>query len=115
MAETFTPDNLIAGDYPAVTESVTVASGQTLSRGAVLGKVTATGKVVLSMSAAADGSQTPYAILAEDVDASAADQVATAYLSGEFNEGELTFGADHTADTTRAALRDLGVYLKKAV
>lgn len=115
MTEIFTADNLIGGDYPVVTESVTVLTGQNLVRGTVLGKITASGKVIASLSAAVDGSETPYAILAEDVDASAGDVVGTAYLSGEFNESELTIGTGHTADSIRAGLRDLGIYLKTAV
>lgn len=115
MTETYTADNLIAGDHPLVTESVTVLDGQTLTRGAVLGKITASGKVVLSLAAAVDGSEVPYAILAEDVTADGADEEATAYLSGEFNEGELTIGTGHTADSIRAGLRDLSIYLKTAV
>jgi hypothetical protein len=37
------------------------------------------------------------------------------FLSGAFNEGALTFGGADTADTHRKALRDLNIYLKKAV
>lgn len=41
-------------------------SAQTLKVGAVLGKVTATGKYKLALSASSDGSQTPSAILIAD-------------------------------------------------
>lgn len=112
MAEVFTPDNLIGGDYPVVTESVTVISGQNLKRGSVLGKISASGKVNLSLAAADDGSQNVYAVLAEDVDATGGDKVATAYLSGEFVASEITFGTGHTAASTRAALRDINIYLR---
>jgi len=115
MSETYTPDKLLAGDYPVVTDIVTIASGQNLTRGALLGKITATGKYALCDSAASDGSQAPLAILAEDADASAADAQATVYLSGAFNENAVTFGGTDTADTHRAALRDLNIYLKKSV
>jgi len=113
--ETHTPDNLLAADYPAVTDIVTVVTGQNLTRGAVLGKITASGKYSLCDSAAADGSQAPQVILAEDCDASVADQQAPVYLSGAFQESALTFGGADTADTHRAALRDLNIYLKKSV
>ena len=63
-------DNLLVADYPVQTEIVTIASGENLTRGAVLGKVTANGKYVLSASAAVDGSEDPVAVLAEDTDAS---------------------------------------------
>lgn len=113
--ETLSFDNLLAGDYPAVTDIVTLILGQNLARGAVLGKITASGKYTLCDSAAVDGSQAPVAILAEACDASAADQPAVVYLSGAFNEGKLVFTAPDTAATHRAALRALNIYLKKAV
>ena len=111
-AGTLTHDNLIGGDaINAVTESIVVDTG-VLSRGALLGKITATGKYVLSASAAADGSQTPVAILAEDVNATSADVTTIAYFSGEFNQTAMTFGAGHTAASVKDALRNLNIYLK---
>lgn len=115
MPETYTPDNLLAGDYPAVTDIIIILLGQVLARGAVLGKVTASGKYVLCDKAAVDGSQVPVAILAEAVDATAADVNAEVYLSGAFNEGKLVFAANNSAVDHRAALRDVNIYLKKAV
>ena len=115
MSETYTPDNLIAGDYPLVTGEAVIESGQNLSRGALLGKVAATDKFKLCDSAAADGSENPQGILAEDIDASAADQISTYYLAGEFNEAAIIFGGSDDADTHRAVLRDLNIYLKAAV
>jgi len=115
MSETYTPDRLIAGDYPLVTDEATILAGQTLSRGALLGKITASGKYQLCDSAASDGSEAPQAILAEDVDASGGDTVAPVYLSGAFNENAVIFGGSDDADTHRAALRDLNIYLKSPV
>lgn len=107
-----THDNLIGGDaVNAVTDSITLDTGN-LVRGAVLGKITATGKYVLSASAASDGSQTPVAILAEDADASAADKVTVAYLTGEFNGTALTLGAGHTLASVTPLLRDVGIFVK---
>lgn len=113
MAETYTPDKLIAGDYPIVTDIVTIDTG-VLVRGTCLGKITATGKYVIVNDANADGSQAPVCILAEDVDATSADVNALVYLSGAFNESAVIFGGDDTAATHRAALRDLNIYLKKS-
>jgi hypothetical protein len=111
-AGSFQHDNLIGGDVvPAVTESITVLSGN-LSRGALLGKITASGKYVLSLSAAADGSQVPTAILAEDTDATGGEKRTVAYLSGEFNTAAVTFGTGHTAGSVSGALRGLSIYLK---
>jgi hypothetical protein len=117
MPETYTPDNLLAGDYPVVTDIVTILTGQVLARGAILGKITLSGKYILCDSAVnpADGSQVPVCILAEAIDATAADKQAQVYLSGAFNETKLTYGGADTADTHRAALRDLNIYIKKVV
>jgi len=116
MAETYTPDNLIAGTTQLITESVTVASSAALTRGAVLGVVTASGKLLLSVSTAIDGSQTPYAVLAEDCDASGGDVTNVAvYVKGEFNENALSFGVGHDATTVKSTLRDGGIYIKSAL
>jgi hypothetical protein len=114
-SESYTPDQLHAGDFPIRTRDITVLSGQNLTRGALLGKITASGKYVLSLAGAADGSQTPVAILAEDVDATAADKGGIAYISGDFNEDAITYGTGHTADSVRDGLRDLNIYLHKPV
>lgn len=115
MTETFTPENLIAGGFPRVMESVTLLSGESRKRGTLLGKVTASEKLKLCNSANTDGSQTPYGILAEDCDASSADKVTSCFLSGEFNSNAMTFGGTDTAATHKAALRDLNIYLKTNV
>jgi hypothetical protein len=109
---TYNPDNLIGGDaVNAVTESIIVDTGN-LVRGSVLGKITATGKYVLSASAASDGSQTPVAILAEDANATSGDVVTVAYLTGEFNGTALTLGAGHTLASVTPLLRDAGIFVK---
>jgi hypothetical protein len=112
-AEVFVPDQLIAGPAQLVTDTVTIASGAgVLARGTVLGVVTASGKYIKSASAAADGSQTPVAILADNVDATSADQIAGVYLSGEFNSAALTLGAGWTVATVKAALRSVAIWVK---
>lgn len=115
--ETFTPDNLIAGDYPLVTDVKTILTGRSLKRGTVLAEDSAnSNKLVAVDSASGTASiQDPVCVLAEDVDATSADANGTVYLSGSFNEGGLTFGGTDTADTHRKALRDLNIYVKKSV
>ena len=111
----FTPDNLIAGDFPVVTDTVTIAAGQVLQRGAVLGKITASGQYVLSDAGATDGSQTPDAILAEDVDATGGDVQAPVYLTGSFNARRLQLGAGHTIAGVKTALRAKSIFIKDTV
>jgi len=110
----YAPDRLIAGNFPLVTRKVTIDTG-VLARGSLLGRITATGKYILSLSGASDGSEVPRAILAEPVDATSADVEAIVYEAGEFNETEVVFGAAHTVASTRDGLRDLNIYLKTPV
>lgn len=111
---TYVPDELVIGG-DINTQTKTLVSGQNLQRGAVLGIITASGKLTLSASAAGDGSQVANCILLEDCDASGGDAQCSVYISGHFNENALTFGTGHTADTTREQLRDVGIYIKPAM
>ncbi|GAV21602.1 head decoration protein [Carboxydothermus pertinax] len=116
MSEIYTPDNLFAGHVmPKVTDVGTIAAGQNLPRGAVLGRVTADGKLKLVDKAATDGSQNVYAILAEATDATTADKVAPIYLTGEFNENALTLAAGTTVADIKASARAVGIFIKSAV
>jgi len=63
----FEEDNLYSRDQ------VTVASGQNLKTGTVVGIITASGKVTQLAPSASDGSQNAAGVLVGDVDASAAD------------------------------------------
>jgi hypothetical protein len=111
--DTLTRDNLFAGGVmPVVTDKVTLKAGAVYERGTVLGIVTADGKAVSVDSTKADGSQKPYAILADTVDATAEDRDAVAYLTGEFNGAALKFGGSDTVATHKAALRELGIFVK---
>lgn len=115
-AELFIPDQLIAGDLKLVTETIVIVSGAgALKRGTVLGKITASGKYTTALSASSDGSQTPVAILADDVDATSADQNAGAYLMGEFNGSSLILGAGITLAAAKAALQAQNIYVKTSV
>lgn len=108
-------DDLIAGAADLITDSVVVTGGADLLRGALLGRVTADGSMVLSLSAASDGSEDPVAVLAEDaaVDTDG-DQTAVVYIAGEFNENKITFGTGHTAASVKNVLAPSGIYLKPA-
>ena len=112
----YVPDSLVAGNaHLLVGRKVTIASGASFKRGAVLGVITASGKYALSASAASDGSQVPDLILAEDVDASGADAQALAYARGDFNARALTLGTGHTVASITEGLRAKGITLLPAV
>jgi hypothetical protein len=70
------------------------------------------GKMLLSAAAAVDGSQTPIAILADDVDASGGDVAgAPIFRAGGFNAGKMTFGAGQTAAALKESLAARGLFL----
>lgn len=98
--------------------NLTIADGATdWGVGAVVTVTVAAGsqKLVQSLAAATDGSQLPTAILADYAPAASADALAGTYIAGEFDESAVIFGAGHTAASTRAALRALGIHLKSSL
>lgn len=111
----FKPDNLIAGDFPIVTRSITVAVGQALTRGAVLGRISVNGQYILSQLKASDGSESPSVVLAQNIDTTNGESEAICYLSGQFNSDALTFGAGLTPESTFQTLRQLNIYLTDTI
>ena len=108
-AGVYDPNDIVHGNYEdLVAETVTIKSGAgVLTRGSVLGKVTADGKYLLSAAAASDGSENPSRILAsESVDASSADATAIVYRRGDFRADKLIYGAGHDATSVKTALGD---------
>lgn len=110
-------DNLfVTSNVPVESEEMTILTGQgTLTRGSVVGKITASEKGKLVDDAQTDGSQNVYAILAEDVDTSDGDVQAVVYLSGAYNVNSLTFGGDDTWQDHKDYARTLSIYFKEAV
>lgn len=107
----YDPNDIFASDHDVFTASMTLVSGQNVTRGTVLGQITSGGKLNKSLSAASDGSQTPMAIAAEDKDASGGDKTILVYLAGGFKSGNLTIGTAHTAASIRLGLAQKGIYL----
>ena len=110
------PDDLIAGDAQIRAVSGVIPAGSDIARGAVLGQVTATGAWILSLAAAADGSQTPRGILGEGTDGVlAADATRPVYIAGDFNERRITIGAGHDLDSVRAAFLGTPLFIQTTV
>ncbi|MDQ4328800.1 head decoration protein [Klebsiella michiganensis] len=107
----FLPDQLIAGTLQLVTDSGTITGGS-YKRGTVLGMITASGKYTRSVKTATDGSETPVAILVDNVNASTADQNGGLYLMGEFNQNYIIFDDSWTIPALKTALRPLAIFLK---
>ncbi len=115
-SQSINPDNLLAGDAPPpVAVGITLTDGETVVRGHLLGRVTATGKYLISLLAATDGSQVARAVAAEAAAPSGADEVMTAFLEGEFNQDRVTFGTGQTIANTLVDLQDVNIYLRDPV
>ena len=108
--DSFTPDRLIAGDE-VLSDQITLLSGQNLARGAVIGKITASGKYKLSLAASTDGSEVPLRILADDTDASGGDKLTPAYYNGDFDANAVILGTGHTVASVFEGLRSIGINL----
>lgn len=114
-------ENLVVagGVFPqdTIIETVTVANGG-MKRGTLLGKVTATGKLVESKTAASDGSQVPFAILEKDIENESGSNVdikEVVYVSGTFNSLGVTFGTGHTESSVHDALHSRSIKIIKGV
>lgn len=110
----FIPDQLIAGTLQLVTDTGIITGGA-YKRGTVLGVITASGKYTQSVKTATDGSETPVAILVDNVDASTSDQNGGLYLMGEFNQNRIIFDNSWTVPALKAALRPLAIFLKDSI
>ncbi|EIC23280.1 head decoration protein [Thiorhodovibrio frisius] len=116
-SDAYAPQELVHGNtHMLLAEKVTVASGQTLTAGAILGKGAASKYYTASLNdlagdPVADGRDDPVGILAHDVDASTADQSALMYTRGDFIEGACAADSSLNAATVKAALRALNIYL----
>jgi hypothetical protein len=107
-------------------DAVTVNdAAQTLKVGAVLGKVTATGKYKLCTSGAVDGSQNPVAVLIADVMGNSNDIALPATTDTKvialtrgpviLADAALQLGTGITAAAVKAALAPLGIIVEAAL
>ena len=91
---------LMAGDSEVVTEEgVIAAAAGTVAKYTVLGRISASGKLVPWAPAASDGSQVPCAILTQPVTTAGADVRAGVYTGGFFNDAALVWPAHANADS----------------
>lgn len=112
VQEFFTQDGLIAGDHILETDVETLENPSNLSRGAVLGKVTATSRVKLVDGQASDGSQNPRFILTAAISTTGSPVSVGIYKSGDFNDSKISLGGTTVAADVKVALRNLAIYLK---
>jgi hypothetical protein len=107
----FEEDNLYSRD------EVTVASGQNLATGTVVGVITASGKVTQLAPAANDGSENAAGVLLNAVDATAGDQPGVIVARHAIcSDKGLTWPASITAPQKAAAisqLKTLGILVRE--
>jgi Bacteriophage lambda head decoration protein D len=115
VAETYTPDQLIAGDLKLVTLSATITGAAAYTRGTIMGQVTASGKWIPSLPAAVDGSQTPAGILVDNIDTTTADGTCGIYVMGEFNGNCTNPLGSALTQAQLAQLRLAGIFIKTPV
>jgi len=102
---TFTPDNLIAGDFPRETDLLTIPSG-----------ILKRGTVVTSAGAAMATGGDPFAVLAADSDASVGAVQAPVFLSGSFARAHLILASGAAISAADwGKLRALNIYVKDTV
>ncbi len=80
-------------------ETVTLLAGTSYPLGAVLGKITASGKYKLSPDTGTDGAEVAVAVLIEAVDASAADAVGLVVARGPVIVSKAQLNYDATVGT----------------
>ena len=111
IVTTYNPEQLSAGDFPVVTDAVTIGLNQTLKAGSVLGK-DAAGDYILSLAAAEDTSKVPTVICSEAITTTDAKAVGIVRLTGEVLGSQLEIGTDHTLESVKAALRPLSIFVR---
>lgn len=79
-------------------ETVTLLAGTKYPVGAVLGRITASGKFKLSTATGSDGAQTAAAVLLYATDATAVDREAVVLLRGPALVSRAALGFDSTVD-----------------
>lgn len=89
-------------------ETITIVSGQNLKAGAVVGKITASGKYAAYDNAAENGTEAAAGVLFAAVDASDADAAGVIVArDAEVVESSLVFAAGQDATAQTAAIADL--------
>ncbi len=116
MSETFSYENLIAGcQKDFVQRPSTVRVYEAFSRGALLGRLTATGKWQ-TVDEDNVASFNDFGIAVEAVDTTdGTERNTTIFVEGEFNEHAVIFAYSDTADDWRELLTPHGIYLRKSL
>ena len=106
--EAYSPENVFAGDFPVLTDSVTVGT-KAIKRFSPVKLVNGVLEPVAKGADDATAAAGLYGIAADDADAGAPGVI---YLTGEFFASGLVWPAGVTAATLKGAFRTLNIYLK---
>tara|TARA_R100000306_G_C4329262_1_gene119363 strand:- start:245 stop:613 length:369 start_codon:yes stop_codon:yes gene_type:complete len=98
----YQPAPFILGGLVAF-DSGTLASGQNLVRGTVIGRVSASGELVESVQTASDGSQNPVGVLNHDADATSGAMNVVYAKGGDLDKTQVLFDASWSAIEQLAA------------
>ena len=109
---TYVPESAFVGTMPVYSEPDTFASGAVVAARTVVGRITASKKLVKAVKTATDGSQKPVGIAVRDVDASAADAVGPVYKAGAFDPTKLVIDPSFTADDVRLAFEGTPLFIR---
>lgn len=108
----FEQDNLLAGDFPMERTSITLKGGIQYVRGSVLQGLEGADEGKFGL--VTDDAKARY-ILLENLDATAADSVGTAAITGSFNRRRLTLGVGATLEGITATLEPLSIFIRDSV
>jgi len=106
--ESFTVPSLYS-DLRQTTQMTALASND-ITAGQVVGIITASNKIIPSLTGASDGSENIVGVALEDADTSAGDAVTLIGTAGDFNSNEVDFN-DHSTTNFNTLLR---ITLKEA-
>ncbi len=96
-------DNLFSTSViPVLTDYMTIATGQTLKRGALIDETGTLCKATTEV----------FAVLADDIDTTDGAKQAAVYLTGEFNEKALSVASDATVSGLKKSARKVSIYIK---
>ncbi len=115
----FKPRTIRLGNFPIRRDSVTIEKGQKLLMGAVLGRITDSGKCVLCAMEDAegkpvnDGSEKALFILEVDVDATSEDKTAAVFRTCAALGLDLTVGKGHTINSVTEDLAERCIFIDK--
>ena len=109
----FTPDGLIAGDFPLEAQEITIVGPADFKRGDVIG-IDGDGAYALADSTATNGLQNPIGIICDNVIVGTGEsKVATMYVKGEFNRRFLQFGGTDNADIHLRRMTEIGLIIRE--